>query len=674
MRPALVVRVALIGFALALAVLCGSGTGAVAEAAPGGLTLAITSLDLSAYPTASIAVQLGGPLAPSLGTLTQDAFSLHVDGSPIQAGSVEEAGTGAALPVQTVLLIDESGSMKGEAITSAAAAARRFLAAMRPGDTAGIQAFNEEFRSLQSFSGDKAALTSVLDELKPQKETGLYDALLKSLASFGAAPDKGGARYVVLLSDGGDTASSATLDKAMAAARASGIQVYAIGLKTEEFDSQPLASIAEASGGRYLETPDPAALASLYETLAKEIHNQYLLTFSLPEGQRSSNAGKLTMQVSAGGETAQAERGFFYPELVAAATTTTVSAPVTTVAGQETGVAAAAAGPGLVSRFLDWEGSDYVVGLVVFTILFALFYVVSGILFPRRNVLAEYGDLLEHRRDLGPRAVDEEKPNAGVAHRAIQRMLSVRGYQHPLQRLIDNAALKFRASEFALLHFVGVVVVVVVVRVVGGPLLLVLLAGLVAVFVPLLYLDMKGKARRQAFEKQVPNTLSLLAGSLRAGQGFEQAIAVAANEAPEPTASELRRVITQQRLGVAPEEALRSVAERMQSEAFDWVVMTTIIQRQVGGNLAEIYESTANTLRERAKLHRQIKTLTAEGRLSAIVLIILPFGIAAMVAIVNRGYLQPLYQTTMGLVMLGIAVVLMAVGILWMRKIVRLDS
>ena len=668
MRPALVVRVALIGFALALAVLCGSGTGAVAEAASGDLTLAITSLDLSAYPTVSIAVQLGGPLAPSLGTLTQDAFSLHVDGSPIQAGSVEEAGTGAALPVQTVLLIDESGSMKGEAITSAAVAARRFLAAMRPGDTAAIQAFNEEFRSLHSFSGDSAALTASLDGLKPQKETGLYDALLKCFASFGAASE-GGARYVVLLSDGGDTASAATLEQAMAAARSSSIQVYAIGLKTKEFDSQPLASIAEASGGRYVETPDPGALASLYETLAKEIHNQYLLTFGLPAGKASADVGELVVEINAGGETAQAERGFFYPE---SPTTTTVSAPVTTVTGQETGVAAA--GTGLVSRFLDWGGSDYVTGLVVFAIIFALFFVVSGILFPRRNVLAEYGDLLEHRGDLGPRAVDEHKLKASVAHRAVQRILAVRGYQHPLQRLIDDAALKFRASEFALLHFVGVVVVVVVVMVVGGPLLLVLLAGLVAVFVPLLYLDMKGKARRQAFEKQVPNTLSLLAGSLRAGQGFEQAIAVAANEAPEPTASELRRVITQQRLGVGPEEALTSLAERMRSEAFDWVVMTTIIQRQVGGNLAEIYESTAHTLRERAKLHRQIKTLTAEGRLSAIILIILPFGIAAMVAIVNRGYLQPLYQTPVGLVMLGIAVVLMIVGILWMRSITRLDS
>ncbi len=105
--------------------------------------------------------------------------------------------------------------------------------------------------------------------------------LIKAIASFGAAPS-GRARYVILLSDGGDTASTATLDQALTAVRSSGIPVYVIGLKTTEFDSGPLVGVVDASGSRYLETPDPGALGSLYETLAKEIHNQYLLTFTLP--------------------------------------------------------------------------------------------------------------------------------------------------------------------------------------------------------------------------------------------------------------------------------------------------------------------------------------------------------------------------------------------------------
>ncbi|MCL4465246.1 MAG: VWA domain-containing protein, partial [Chloroflexi bacterium] len=522
--------------------------------------MSVTGVDTTSFPSMAAVVQLGGPVAAQLGPLTNDAFTVQLDGKLVSA-AMTEAAPSETIPVRTVLLIDESGSMKGDAIGAAAAAAKRFVEAMHPGDTAAIQAFNEGFRTVHDFSSDQASLTDSLAGLAPQKETALYDALVKSLASFGGAAEPG-SRYVVLLSDGGDTTSLATLEKAITAVRSSDIQVYVIGLKTKEFDSQPLVSIAEASGGRYMETPDPAALTALYETLAKEIHNQYLLTFTSPAS--AGGTGRLVVAVSAGGVVAQGERGFFYP---AAATTTTAVAtsPTTLVPAAEETSAATPPGPSLTSRFLGWGGSDYTIGLVVFAIVFALFYVVSGVIFPRRNVLKEYGDVLEHRRNLGPRPIDETKQRSGLAERTTQRLLRVRGYEHPLQRLIDDAGLKFRASEFAFLHFVCVVVVAVVVRLVGGQLALVVIAAAAAVILPLIYLDLKGKSRQRAFEAQVPNTLILLSGSLRAGQGFEQAITVAANEAPDPTASELRRVLAQQRLGVAPEEALRDIAGRMKS-------------------------------------------------------------------------------------------------------------
>ncbi|MCL4465247.1 MAG: type II secretion system F family protein, partial [Chloroflexi bacterium] len=107
---------------------------------------------------------------------------------------------------------------------------------------------------------------------------------------------------------------------------------------------------------------------------------------------------------------------------------------------------------------------------------------------------------------------------------------------------------------------------------------------------------------------------------------------------------------------------------------FDWVVMATIIQRQVGGNLAEIYESIAETLRERAKMGRQIRTLTAEGRLSSVILLILPFAVAAVFTLVNREYLALLWQTVAGWVMMGVAVFLIVVGMLWLRVITRVDA
>ncbi len=642
-----------------------AGSGSAAQA---DLTLVINSLDLSAYPKASLTVQLGGEAAAGLGELGKDGFTVQVDGKPVPVEAVQVAGETVSVPTQTVLLIDESGSMRGEAVQGAAAAAAAFLEAMRPQDRAAIQAFNEGFRTLQGFTSDRELLKNALAGLQPAKETALYDALLKSFLAF-EAPTTAQARYLILLSDGGDTASAASLEEVLAAARATGVPVYAIGLKTTEFDSTPLVRLAETTGGRYLETPDPQALVALYRSLAKEIHNQYLLRVTLPAA--SAPTGDLTVTVAAAGRTVQASQGFFYPTTTtsAVATTTTTLTPVTSTPG-----AGGAEEPGLVSRFIRWSGSTFLIGAVVFllVLLFALF--LSRALLPRRDLLGEYAGALERRRALGPRPEGEEEPEPGLLARAANRLLALRGYQEPLQKMLDDASLKMRASEFALIQLVAVVVIIILAWSLGLPLILTVLLAVVVILAPLLWLSSKGNARRKAFNDQVPNTLVLLAGSLKAGQGFEQALAVAAREAPEPTASEFKRALAEIRLGVPPEEALRSIADRMRSEAFDWAVMSTVIQRQVGGNLAEIYESTAAVLRERAKLHRTIKTLTAEGRLSAIILIILPFAIGGMILIVNRSYLAPLVQTGAGLAMLGLAAVLMIVGIFWMRAIVRVDK
>ena len=664
-------RAALLACLVALLVLTGAG---FVRAAQSDLTLVINSFDLSAYPQASVVVQLGGDAAAATGELGKDAFTVEIDGQPVTLGSVQAAGDVIRVPTRTLLLVDESGSMKGEAIQGAAAAAAAFIEAMRPQDAAAVQAFNEGFRTLQGFTSDKDRLKASLAQLAPAKETALYDALLKALDSVGGAAP-GEARYLILLSDGGDTVSAATFDEVLAAARAAGVPVYAIGLKTTEFDSTPLVSLAEATGGRYLETPDPAVLVALYQTLAKEIHNQYLLKFNLPAptSATGSATGDLTVKVTAGGRTVEASQGFFYPtaSTTALVTTTTAEVSPTTTPGAAPG---GVTQEGLLDRFVQWEGSGFIIGAVVFilVLLFALF--LARALLPRRDLLAEYSGELERRRALAPRPDGEQAAAPGFLGRASQRLLALRGYQEPLQKMLDDASIKMRASEFALLQLVGIVVVIILAWSLGAPLLLTLVIALVVIFVPLLWLSSKGNARRRAFNDQVPNTLVLLAGSLKAGQGFEQALAVAAREAPEPTASEFKRALAEMRLGVPPEEALRSIADRMKSEAFDWAVMSTVIQRQVGGNLAEIYESTASVLRERAKLHRQIRTLTAEGRLSAIILIILPFAIGGMIFIVNRSYLAPLVTTGQGLGLLAIAAVLMVVGIFWMRAIVRVDK
>ena len=167
--------------------------------------------------------------------------------------------------------------------------------------------------------------------------------------------------------------------------------------------------------------------------------------------------------------------------------------------------------------------------------------------------------------------------------------------------------------------------------------------------------------------------MQLLSGSLQAGYGFMQAIDTIVKEAPPPTSTEFGRVLTEARLGMPIEDALQTMADRMGSEDFRWVVLAINIQRQVGGNLAQLLSTVADTLREREQVRRQIKVLSAEGRLSAVILVILPFAIAGYIAVANPTYLKPLFKETFGHIMIAFALVMMTIGIFWMKKIIKID-
>ncbi|MDP1804383.1 MAG: type II secretion system F family protein, partial [Acidimicrobiales bacterium] len=168
-----------------------------------------------------------------------------------------------------------------------------------------------------------------------------------------------------------------------------------------------------------------------------------------------------------------------------------------------------------------------------------------------------------------------------------------------------------------------------------------------------------------------PETLQILAGSLRAGHGLSQGIETVAREAESPTAEEFRRLTIETRLGRDFVNSLRAMAHRVDSEDFHWVVQAVEIQREVGGDLAAILDTVANTVRDRTRIKLQVSSLSAEGRLSAVVLMILPFGLGAMMAVTNRNYMNPLFTTTTGYKLLAVAAALLTVGGLWLKKIVK---
>ena len=181
------------------------------------------------------------------------------------------------------------------------------------------------------------------------------------------------------------------------------------------------------------------------------------------------------------------------------------------------------------------------------------------------------------------------------------------------------------------------------------------------------------KRRRTGFGTQLPDVLQFVAGSLRSGFSLAQGLDAVVREGNQPAAGEFSRALAASRVGVNLEDALDTLADRMDSPDLRWTVIAVRIQREVGGNLAEVLGSTVETMRDRASLYRHVRALSAEGRLSAYILIALPLGVGGWLFITSRSYVRPLYTTVPGIGMLVFFVVLIVVGSLWMRKTVKVE-
>ncbi|MCB9404677.1 MAG: type II secretion system F family protein, partial [Microthrixaceae bacterium] len=200
-----------------------------------------------------------------------------------------------------------------------------------------------------------------------------------------------------------------------------------------------------------------------------------------------------------------------------------------------------------------------------------------------------------------------------------------------------------------------------------------LVLGVLAALLPIAVVSFIAGRRAKAFVGQLPDTLQLLSGSLRAGYSLMQGVEAVSQEVDEPMGKELRRVVTEARLGRELEESLDGVAERMSSPDFAWAVMAIRIQREVGGNLAELLMTVSETMVQRDRLRRDVNALTAEGRMSAIILALLPIGLGLFMWASNPVYMSPLGNTGIGQAMLGIATVAAIIGFIWMKKTITIE-
>ncbi|MCU1530497.1 MAG: type secretion system protein [Arthrobacter sp.] len=234
---------------------------------------------------------------------------------------------------------------------------------------------------------------------------------------------------------------------------------------------------------------------------------------------------------------------------------------------------------------------------------------------------------------------------------------------------LEAAGLKFQPAEFIVLVTVGGILLACIGLVLGGAFLASVLA-IASPFFASFGLRVLASRRRKQFTDQLDDTLQLLAGGLRAGHSLLRAIDAVSGESEAPTSEEFTRIINETRLGRDLGEALDDAAARMRSEDFSWVSQAVAIHREVGGNLADVLDQVGQTIRERNQIRGQVKSLSAEGKISAIVLMVLPFGLSGILLVISPGYMNPMFETPIGLVLLGVSAVLLTLGALWLRKVV----
>jgi len=554
-------------------------------------------------------------------------------------------------PMDVFLVVDTSGSMRGASLDAAKSAALAFVEELQNGSRVAVLAFSETARVVAPIGGvDAAAVGTGVDALEARGETALYDAL--RLTADEAALAGVERPIAVVLSDGGDTVSRTTLDDAVKALRSAGVPVLVVALPSAEADAGVLETIAAQTGGRFVGVAEADALTEVYQDLARGLQTTWDVTFV----SRRPATKDIDVQITFGeGDSARTGSTLVPNPLFDASSEREVRtldpvppASIVTLAGA---------------------------GALVFVSVFALVAGVALVLVRPKSALdrIRYYDQMQEGAEGGDVAEQYSSRVTSSVMGAVDYVAGKRGINTFVYEQLDRAGWPLRPTEYIVMHLAIVIVAGVLAMWVSGSVLVGILVVVAAVIVPLIVVDARIRSRHAAFEAQLPDVLNLIAGALRAGWGLQQSIDLVVEQMSPPVSSEFARAQTEVRLGRSVEEALETVARRTQSEDFSWAVTAIGIQRDVGGNLAEVLDVVAATIRDRGALKRQISGLTAEGRLSAWILLVLPFVLVFTLSVLNPAYMLGLFTTVPGLVMIAIGSTLLVVGAVWLRNIVTIE-
>jgi len=265
-----------------------------------------------------------------------------------------------------------------------------------------------------------------------------------------------------------------------------------------------------------------------------------------------------------------------------------------------------------------------------------------------------------------------ESPFLQRAVAAVAEVATRRGVLQYLKRILDQADLPLRPAEGLFVYLVGIVVGGALGLLLGNGIWALLAMGVVGVL-PWMVIISAAKRRTATFTAQLPEMLQLLGTTLRSGYSILQGLTTVSQQLSDPIGKEMRHVVAEARLGRPLVDALQEVAVKVRSDDFEWVVTAIGIQREVGGNLAELLDIVADTMIARARIRGEAHTLTAEGRIGAAVISILPIAIGFFVYAVNPSYIEPLFHQAFGEILFYVSIALGVVGIFWTRKLVDIE-
>jgi tight adherence protein B len=570
--------------------------------------------------------------------LTTDDVKVTEDGKPVKNLAVLSAAS--AEGIGTVLLIDSSNSMKGS-IDEAMKAARAF-AARNPGQPLSVVFFNTKPNVALAFTTDRKQINAVLS--KPPKlaeGTRINDALAAAVAQVrGSAL---GAARIVLLSDGDDVGSTTSLDSALAQLNAQNVRVFTVGIESPDFTPDDLQQIADKTGGSFAAATSSEELTKIYDELGFQLANEYLLRYR---------------------STAQPDQNVDVEVAVAGAQPVSFS-----YTSPSTGTAAPYE-PALRDRLLQsWVLLPVVVLVVLGLAALAIRFLWS--LRSNRALVARLGEFVtlpaEEQATQRRKEVDQVLAAVGQQKQRKRNFRWMEGFAED----VDVAQIDRDPRKMVWLSVIAGLLVAVIAGALMGPFWI-----LLAVIPPIvlnLFVRHRARSVRNEFGEQLPENLDVLASALRAGHSLAGAMGVVADEAPEPSKREFTRVVTDEQLGIPLDEALEVTANRMQNTDIDQVAVLALVQREAGGNTAEVLDQVTRNIRARMDIRRLVKVLTAQGKFSSIVIALVPVGIFVFLVLVNPSQLDPLFHETLGQVAGIGAIGMTLLGFYVIRRIITIE-